>query len=143
MTQALAGLGAHIKLGSSGSSNFSTIAEVLDLTGPGETLNMTEVTNHDSTYVERIPTVLDGGEVTFDVNTLPGDATQGSTAGLRNLLRNKEQRAFRMFYSSTSSRHEQFNAYVTNSELNLPVQEQIRTSFTLTVDGSVAASTTT
>lgn len=144
MTDALAGLGAHIKLGDGTTAQgFSTIAEVLDITGPGEMLNMTPVTNHDSTYVERLPTVLDGGEVTFDVNTIPGDATQGSTGGLRNLMRNKEKRAYRLFYSSTSSRYEQFDAFVTNSELNLPVQEQIRTSFTLTTDGSVSTSTST
>lgn len=148
MTQGLAGIGADIKLGSTSSPGstsitFTTIAEVEDVTGPSETLNLAEVLTHDSTYMERVATHLDGGEVTFDVVTVPGDVTQGATAGLKNLQRNKTKRVFRQFFSSTSSRHKEFVAFVSQAEDNLPVDEVIRTSFTLAIDGSVSQSTST
>jgi hypothetical protein len=56
----------------------TTIAEVRDISGPVATADTDDVTNQSSTgfYKEKITTLLDGGDVTFDCNYVPGNASQ-------------------------------------------------------------------
>ena len=64
--------------------NGTTIANCQNITGPGMTLGTTESTHQTSTagWREYIATLLSGGEVTFDANFLPADATQSVLAFL-------------------------------------------------------------
>ena len=83
MTQAVSSNGTLLKMGDGGSPEaFTTIAEVLDITGPQLEAGTEEVTNQDSAgWREYIVTLLSGGEVSFDVNWF-NDVTQGFDTGL-------------------------------------------------------------
>ena len=67
-----------------GSSNYTTIAECRNISGPQLTLATINVTSHDSTaaFMEYIGGLRDPGKVTFDVNWIPSGATQGFSTGL-------------------------------------------------------------
>lgn len=45
------------------------VANVMDINGPGETAEVEDITNHSSPqkYREKVATILDGGELTFDL----------------------------------------------------------------------------
>jgi predicted secreted protein len=51
--------------------SFATtdIEQIQDISGPGESAESLDITNHDSpsAYREKIAVILDGGEVTFDM----------------------------------------------------------------------------
>ena len=83
-------LHAHATLigkGDSGSPEmFTTIAEVGSITGPTLTRDIIDVTNQDSAgaYREFIGGLIDPGELSFDINYIPTDATQDATTGIIN-----------------------------------------------------------
>ena len=49
--------------------NAIPIENVEDITGPGETAESVDITNHDSpaAYREKVAVMLDGGDLTFDI----------------------------------------------------------------------------
>lgn len=80
-SKAFAGQGAELQLGDGGSPEaFSTIAEVTKVQRSGSKMDLVDVTNMDSigAYREKLATLLDGGEISFDANYVPSDATQVS-----------------------------------------------------------------
>ena len=54
--------------------NGTTIAEVRDVGGPEQSAETDDATNQSSTgfYREKVSTLLDGGDFSFDCNYLPG-----------------------------------------------------------------------
>lgn len=58
--------------------NGTTVAEVRDFSGVEQTADTDDVTNQSSPdfYREKITTLLDGGDFTFDCNYVPGDGSQ-------------------------------------------------------------------
>lgn len=104
-TQAKAGFGTRLHRGNGATptETFTPIAECLDVTGP-ELQGMTEdVTSSDSpgAFVERIPTVRDGGQVTLALNFLESDSSQ---ALLRGDLVNGAVRNFRIVLPGAQKR---------------------------------------
>ena len=132
-TQAISSHGTKLKVGDGADPEvFATIAEVVDITGPGQTLNTEDVTNHDSGgWREVIPTILEGGEVTFDVNYF-GDATHTA------ILTDIKARAFRNFemeYPDGSK--DEFGGYFTAFSKAAPVEGILRASVTIAISGAV------
>lgn len=100
--------GAVLRVGttsdpSSTSISFTDIATVSDITGPSESMNFTEVTNHESSVIERIAVLSDPGTLDFDLEFDPEAVTHGTgSSGLRGLLRNQTKRVFRLDYPNTT-----------------------------------------
>lgn len=135
-TSAQSSHGTLLKIGDgAGSETFTTIAEVLDISGPGYTVNTEAVTNHDSSgWVEHVPTTIDAGEVTFEVNYYSA-TTQDQ---LDTDMRAKTKRNFELVFplpSSGTETHE-FAAYITGMEMAAPVEGVLRASLTLRITGS-------
>lgn len=65
---------------------WTHVAEILDINGPDESTDEVEVTNQDSTenWKEFLATMQDGGNVTFDLNLVPGNAGQTALADLKH-----------------------------------------------------------
>jgi hypothetical protein len=86
-TIAYAGPGNLIKF-STDTSYSTTLGQVLDIKGPEQAAEYDEVTNQSSPAVgggrpfkEWIPTLVDGGTVSFPVVYNPNDATQNDALG--------------------------------------------------------------
>lgn len=137
-TAAKSSFGSYLKLGDGGTAEtFATIAEVLDIKGPSLELETEDVTSHDSTdgWAEHIGTILNGGEVSFEVNWLPANATQSFTAGLLKDMVGRTKRNFQLVVPAAASLTWSFAALVTAFEPDLPVKGAQKASITLLLTG--------
>ena len=124
-------------------SSIGTIAEVRDISGPAQVAEKDEVTNQSSPnfYKEWIPTLLDGGAVTFDCVYIPGDASQGSASGMLSFLQARGKRSFTItpptpYTANTIA----FDALVTKWEPGMPVGKHATISVELYVTGPIVVS---
>ena len=137
-TSATAAFGTLLKLGDGGGSEaFATIAEVKNIKGPKLKMDTIEVTSHSSTsaFREFIAGLLDGGEVTFDMNWLPANATQSYAAGVLRDMYNRTKRNFQLVFPSASPTTWTFAAYVTGFEPDAAVDGALMASLTLRLTG--------
>jgi len=92
MTDALSSFGTLLKIGDgSTAEQFTTIAEVRDISGPALNLGTEEVTPQTAPggWREHVPTLLSAGEVTFEVNFVPTEETHDPDTGLIALRRQR------------------------------------------------------
>jgi len=135
MTSAVESMGIQLQRGNGASpESFTTIAEVKDISGPEITLDTLDVTTHSSSghYEEVIPTILRSGEVTFDVNWVPADATH---QGLITDRDNRTKRTFTMIMTDPGTATWTFAAYVTKFAVAGPVVGVLGGSITLKITG--------
>lgn len=135
---ATSGFGTLLKLGDgAGSETFTTIAEVKDITGPGLSAEVADITHHTSpgAWREKLATLLDAGELTFDVNFLPVDATQGNATGLISLMKNRTKRNYQLVFTNSGATTWTLPAYVTGFEPSASLDEGLSASVTLTLAG--------
>lgn len=132
---AVAGIGTALKI-DNGSGVYTTIAEVKDITGPAVTADIQEVTNMDSAsfFKEYIPTLKDGGEVTFDCNWTGASATQNQ---LVTDYGNRTLRNFQIVTTHLSPKTVAFSAYITNLGHTFPVADAVKRAVTLRITGAV------
>jgi len=78
MSNAISGPGFLLQVASSGGGPYTTIEEEKQISGPEQVLATVDVTNQSSPnfYREWIPTLIDGGSVTFPVNYNPSNTEQ-------------------------------------------------------------------
>lgn len=138
-TAAINAFGTLLKTGdgATGVEAFTTIAEVQNISGPSLSLEMLEVTNHSSTagWKERIGGLLDGGEVTFDVNFVPTNATQNYSAGLIHDMVNRTVRHCKVVFPDTGATTWAFSALVSKFVPKAPVNGELKASVTLMITG--------
>ena len=127
MSNAIAGPGFILSVAG------TPLAEVKDITGPEQSADVIDVTNQDSPnhFEEIIPSLLHGGAVTFDVNFIPGDASQ--TALLGFLLARTVQACTIVVGTVTIS----FSAYCVKYAFKLPVANVAAATIDLRVTGPV------
>ncbi len=135
-TSAFSSHGTLLKI-HDGSSTYTTIAEVLDISGPGLSVSVEETTNHDSGgWRERTPTLKDGGEVTFDINYYSAATQDQLETDMGNLTKRLFQVVFPLPASGTDTRG--FSAYITGFEPSAPVEGVLKASVTLSITGAVS-----
>ena len=120
---------------------FTTISEVKDIAGPPQVLEKDEVTNQSSPnfYKEWITTLIDGGEVTFTCNYLPGDSTQNSSTGLLSWLQGRGLQDWQIVPPApNAARIISFVAFVTHWEPKFAVAKAAQLDLKLTVTGPVS-----
>lgn len=87
---AIKAFGTLLKIGDGqgGSEEFATVSELRSLSGPSITADVLEVTTHNTPtpWKRFIPGLLDGGEITADINYVPTDPTHDGTSGLAALI---------------------------------------------------------
>jgi len=115
--------------------NFTPIAEVLDIKPPALSADTEEVTHQGSPdgWKEYIVTLLDGGEVSFDINFIPTDTTHNAAAGLLADYSARTKRNWKVVFPDGTAW--QFAAYVTGFEPDAPVGGKLAASVTLKVTG--------
>lgn len=139
-TVGTSGFGTLLKRGD-GTSNetFTTVLEVVNISGPGETLELIDATHMESpnAYREYIPSLLDSGEITFDLNFLPGNATQ---TVLRTDLTNRTKRNWKLVFTDSALTTYVFAGYVTSHEPGAQIDDKLSCSVTIKVTGPVTLS---
>lgn len=131
MSGAVAGPGWLLK------HNGSLIEEVIDISGPEQKAEKDDVTNQSSPnfYKEWIPTLLDGGDVKFNANYIPGAAVQG---GLLTAMQARTLEDFTLTPPTPYAANViSFSAYVTDWDLKTPHSKKATLEVKLSVSGPV------
>ncbi len=116
---------------------FTTIAQVVSIGGPSLSLDPIDVTNHSSLdgWKEFVGGLLDGGEISLEINYDPVNATHNATAGLIKDMEDRTVRNFQLVFSDTAGTTWTVPALVTGFEPGAPVDGKLSASVTLKVSG--------
>jgi len=139
MTDAISSFGTILRIGDGATPEvFTPIAAVQDITGPSMSLDTEEVTHHGSPggWEEVVGTILRSGDVSFDVNLLPGHPTHSTGTGLLRDLRLRTRRNFQLVFPTTIPTTWAFAAFVTGYEPSAPVAGKLSASITLKITGA-------
>lgn len=132
-TQAKGGFGTKLYR-DDGTGNFTSLGEIMDVSGPSISQVIVDATNMASPngWSEKIATgVKEAGDVTFQMNFLESDATQ---TALRQDIENNVQRNFRLVHPSTLKRIS-FSAFVASMGHSYPMRDKMVRDVTLTITG--------
>ncbi len=137
---AFSSFGTQLQIGDGATPTeaFTTIAEVMDISGPGLQQGTVEVTTHSSTnrYREFLATLKDGGEVSFDINYLPANGTHDPTTGLLKKYEDGTIANYQLIFPDTAATQWDFSGIVTGFEPSEPVDGALTASVTLKISGS-------
>lgn len=143
MPAAFASYGSLLQMGDGATPTeiFTTIAGVKDISGPAMSRDLEEVTSHSSPngYEEHVPTIKRSGEVTFDLNFDPANATHGTAAtGLAGKVDADDPTNYRLVFPRIGTTGYQwvFAAYVTGFETSAPVAGIFGASVTMKITGA-------
>jgi hypothetical protein len=116
---------------------YTTIAEVTNITGPSLSRSVVESTHMASTsgFREFIATIVDGGDVTFDLNFLPADDTQDWIYGLIHDINTGTIAALRIIWTDGATTTWNFNAWITRLNPSAPVEGKLSASLTVKLSG--------
>ncbi len=137
-TGAISSFGTLVKKGDGGGpETFTTIAELLDIEGPEMELDTEEATSHSSTegWAEYLGTILDAGEVSFEVNYIPTNATHNASTGLIKDMTARTRRNFQIVFPDAGNTTWSFAAFVTKCSPAMPVRGKLTGKFTLKLTG--------
>ena len=137
---AVAGAAGNLAGGTAGVELFTEIAEITNLGGPDETLELIDATHMGSPGGRRefIPSLKDSGEVTLDLNFLPGDANQN---GLRQDLIDRVRRTFKLVWTDLALTTYTFSGYVTSHTKSAAIDDKLTASVTIKITGDIQLST--
>lgn len=120
--------------GASPTELFTALAYVRDIKGPTRSLGTEDVTAHDSAAATFVATILDNGEVTFDIGYDPANTGH---AGVISDMTGKTCRNWELVLTDTGAASYKFAAFVTKFELDLKVKGSITASLTLKISGAI------
>ena len=137
---AYSSFGTLLQMGSTdgGGGSFTTIAQVLDISGPEFTIDTEETTNQSSAggYEEFIPTIKRSGNVTFDVLYDPSAAThEQASTGLLYVMINRKLRGFQLVMPTTPAKQWNFLGYIVGFNQQNAVAGTQRASITIKISG--------
>lgn len=116
---------------------FTAIAEIKDIKGPSSSVGTEDVTHQGSAAAEFVPTVLDNGEVSFDINL---DPTSTTHADLYDDMESKTKRNFQLIMTDSGATQYAFAAYITKFERDMKVKGSLGASITLKITGAITES---
>lgn len=141
MTNAIIGIGTKLQLGDgvSPTEAFTTVAEVLSITGPSLSTASIDATSMDSTgkFMEFIPGLRDAGELSFDIQYIFNNATHGILTGILQDFNNNETktRNWKILFPDTGVTTWNLAGFVTEFTLNDPVEDKVTATMTIKLTG--------
>lgn len=140
-TQAKIGYGTLLKFGDGASpESFTTVAEVINIDGPGLSRSIPEATHMESPdgYREYLAGLKDGEEVTVECNFLPGNATQDPSTGVLSFFESGARKNWQVVWPFSPAVTWEFSGIVTGFQPTTPVDDKITLSVTIKVTGKPA-----
>lgn len=134
-TKARTGFGTLFQVGNGATptETFTTVANVVNISGPEEIREMVDGTHMESTegVRERIPSLRDFGVISLDVDFAAGDSSQ---ANVRTDLKNGTLRNFRIIFPGSGKRFEGAG-YVSKIGLSTPLDNKMVSPIEITPSG--------
>ena len=138
-TAGTSGYGTLLQIGDgAGPEVFTTIAEVVTISGPSLTREVIDMTNHGSpnSWREFVAGLLDGGDLTFTINYLPVNAThKKATGGLLQDLVDGTKRNFQLVFTDSGTTTWTIPAIITGFSPNAPIDDKLSADVSLKVAG--------
>jgi predicted secreted protein len=120
------------------SRGATPIVAITNISGPGLSLDVEDVTSHDSTgaWEEVVATILRSGEVTLDIVYDPAAATHSATAGglIADMVARTAQ-TYTITFTDTASTEWSFSAFVVGFEPDMPADGALTASVTMKITG--------
>lgn len=116
----------------------TTIASVKSISGPGITLDVEDVTSHDSTeaWEEVVATILRTGEISLDIEYDPNAAThKNASGGLLYDLTTRLSTTYSIQFPSSPTVTWTFTAFVVSFEPDAPHDGALTAAVTLKITG--------
>lgn len=116
----------------------TTIANVSNISGPGLSLDVEDVTSHDSTgaWEEVVGTILRSGDVTLELVYDPAHAThKNASGGLLYDLASRTSQAYSITFPDTANTVWSFTAFVTGFEPSADVKGALTATVKLKITG--------
>ena len=138
-SNALASFGTIFQMGDGGSPEvFTGIAELRDIDGPGMTLGTVEVTHHLSpnAFKEKMATLKDMDDVTFELGFVPTDPTHDLTTGLASKLNNRTKVNFRVVFTDATTTWG-VTGFVTGFKITAQIENVYIANCTITLTGGI------
>lgn len=146
----MAAFGTTLQMGrgqevAAGGDTFDTIAAITSISGPGFSLDVADVTAHDSpgAWEEAVGTILRSGELTLDINYDPSSATHNADTtpasggeGLAAALQSRKWKNFKLTFPSTVPVLWAFKGFVTGFEPDAPFDDKLSASVTIKLTGA-------
>jgi hypothetical protein len=113
------GKGAILAISSDGTT-FTTVKQIQKLSSSGQKMNFADITNIDSpnAYIERIPTTLDSGTLSFTVVANPADPGQLMLlAAFQAQTKLSVKLQYPAIGSQTTGLMKEFSAYVSSAPM--------------------------
>lgn len=132
------GFGTLLKIGDGGGPEvFTTIAHVRNISGPGFSFDMIDVTSHDSpgAYEEMVPSIIRTEELTLDIIYDPAHATHNAATGLLNKVANRAKTNFQIVFPDTALTTWTFAAYVNKFTPTTPFDDALTAQVNLKPTG--------
>lgn len=140
-SEAISSFGILLQMGDGADPEvFTTIAEVRDISPPELTRDTEETTHHTSPggWEELLGTLKRSGEVTFEVNWLPTDATHNASDGILSLYDSGEITNFQIIFPDSGTTTWAFAAIVTKFQPTGAVAGVLRGNVTFKPTGPVS-----
>jgi predicted secreted protein len=140
MSNAISAKGTLLKVSDGASPPvYNTIAEIRSLSGPTFQADVLDATVHNtpSAWRQFISGLLDGGEISMDINFIPTDAThEAASTGLLYLFQNRVQRNFQLVFPDTGNTTWTIPGIVTGFEMSADPADILSASVTIKVNGA-------
>jgi hypothetical protein len=117
---------------------YTTIAEVVDASGPSIEQATHDAPSQDITWMKRVAGLVTPGELSFDINLIPKDATHDDSTGLMSLIGLQYTTAMQLVYNDAgagTASNWAFDAYVTSFNQDVPVDGILKASVTFQING--------
>lgn len=123
-------------LGHYNGATYDTIAQVVDIRGPGLSVDTIEVTSRSSTngWKEYVSGLKDGGELTFDIRHDPAGGTHDATTGLIKFLEDADTEQWQLTLADGTTDWV-FDGIVTGFEPENPLNDSADASVTIKLTG--------
>ena len=119
---------------------FTTIAEVVSISGPGLSRDAIEISNHSSPsqFKQFVAGMKDGGEITLEINYDPAGATHGASSGglLYDLASGTAAVNYKLTFPDTAATEWILPGLVTGFEPGAPHDDKLSASVTIKVSGA-------
>lgn len=119
-----------------GPLDFEEIAELMDITPPALTRNAIETTTHNQQDDRYIVGIRRHGEMSFNVNFLPGNGTHDHLTGLQKSWHDGARDIYRLTYPDGTQWL--FSGFVTNISPAAPVDDRLAADVTVRPTGAHA-----
>lgn len=138
MSIAIIANGTLLKLGDGASpENFTTVPEMMKLSGPAVKFDLLDVTSHDSVgfFREYIPGLADGDNIAGDMNWRPSNAVHISlrTDSYARTLRN-----FEMVFPDATDNTVDVATYISNITPSADIGAVLKAALTVKITGQPA-----